>query len=112
MESFIFFACLIIVCMAFYLLGRSDGARDAVPLSDEAQLELEKHKYDAFYAHERWLMKTKEGRACYVCTFMDIPVDVEPCNSCRRNPAGAQDAAGEDHFRLINSKERTNDADL
>ena len=55
MESFIFFACLIIVCMAFYLLGRSDGARDAVPpLSDEAQLELEKYKYDAFYAHERW----------------------------------------------------------
>lgn len=102
MESFIFFAFLIIVCMAFYLLGRSDGARDAVPLSDDAQLELEKYKYDAFYAHERWKEKTQGMRvACPMCSFMDLPLDEEPCNTCRRNPAGPQDGAGADHFDLI-----------
>lgn len=102
MESFIFFACLIIVCMAFYLLGRSDGARDAVPLSDDAQLELEKYKYDVFYAHERWKeAKRTERSACLACSFLDADFDEDPCNTCRRNPVGAQDAAGADHFDLI-----------
>lgn len=104
MMDIFWLVALLVMNGACYLLGKADGEREAaaLPLSDEAQLELEKYKYEAFYAHERWKEKTRNRySACMACSFLDIEVDAEPCNTCRRNPAGAQDGAGTDHFNLI-----------
>lgn len=48
---------LMIVTGVAYYWGYSNGAEQR--LSEEAQLDLEKYKYDVFYAHERWKEERK-----------------------------------------------------
>lgn len=58
MEMIRMIALLIVIGVAYYW-GYSNGEEQAQVLSEEAMLDLEKYKYDVFYAHERWKEERK-----------------------------------------------------
>lgn len=48
-PEMIWTVCLLMTHFAFYYMGKHSKTLD-----NEAQLELEKFKYEKYYEHERW----------------------------------------------------------
>lgn len=57
--DFVYLACCVLAAFGFYMMGRADGELRGID-AEEARIEIEKHRIDKHYEHERWLAERGE----------------------------------------------------